>query len=40
MVTWLFAPFVGRAFAAMLDDVERRIGLAAGVSAGTLRQPG
>jgi uncharacterized protein YndB with AHSA1/START domain len=40
LATWLFAPFVGRAFAAMLDDVERRIGLLGSPAANALRQPG
>jgi uncharacterized protein YndB with AHSA1/START domain len=30
LATWLFAPLVGRAFGAMLDDVERRIALQPG----------
>jgi len=40
LATWLFAPLVGRAFGAMLDDVERRIRLADSPAADSLHQPG
>jgi uncharacterized protein YndB with AHSA1/START domain len=40
VVTWLFAPFIGRAFGAMLDDVERRIGLLDVAAAGSLHHAG